>query len=121
MHVPFWDVGVKPWHSEILPPQYQYISVFIVLEIGIESTSGVNGVCLDGIVLEIGRESIGLLKARIVHSDTNSASLGSIQPCHNYCTNTVHPYTSTTVHSLSLVNSASWRERKCPRFKMEVK
>ena len=36
---------------------------------------------------------IGLLKAlytspydRPVHSDTNSASLGSIQPCKNYCT-----------------------------------
>ena len=32
---------------------------------------------------------------RPVHSDTNSTSLGSIQPCCNYCTNTIHSHSKT--------------------------
>ena len=36
---------------------------------------------------------------RPVHSNTNSTSLGSIQPCCNYCAETTHSFISTSVYS----------------------
>ena len=54
--------------------------------------------------------SVGPLKALYtsphVHSDTNSTSLGSIQPCCNYCPKNIHSYIFTTVNSQVLINIA---------------
>ena len=64
---------------------------------------------------------------RPVHSDTNSASLGSILATHQLSTKTNHShYISTAFHSQILIytaewTKASWRERKCPNFKMVAK
>ena len=46
------------------------------------------------------------LPSRRIHSNTNSTSLGSIQPCHNYCTNNTHTYVSTAAYSQILVSTA---------------
>ena len=65
------------------------------------------GLCKDGI------HYVGRLKAlytsipgRPVHSDTNSTLLGSIHPCWNYCTKTIHSHVSTTVYSQALIYRA---------------
>ena len=79
----------------------------------------------------------GLLKAHYVHfipgspvnSENNQASLGSIQPCWNYCAQTVHALTYSTIAysrecsctQLSEPVEASWREQKCPSFERAVK
>ena len=39
---------------------------------------------------------------RLVHSNAISTSLGSIQPCYNYCTN----YIPSTVRSQALIHTA---------------
>ena len=56
---------------------------------------------------------------RPVHSDTNSASLGRIQPRCNHCADTIHSHISTAVCSHALIYTAKWtgawwRERNCP-------
>ena len=59
---------------------------------------------------------------RPVHSDTNSTSLGSIQPLCNYCTKTkLFTHISSDVCSQVLsyraeCTGASWRGRKCTNF-----
>ena len=60
---------------------------------------------------------------RPVQSDTNSTSLGRVQPCGNYCVKASDSHISNTVHNHVLVYTAEltgvqWRERKCPSFKM---
>ena len=62
---------------------------------------------------------------RPVHSDTNSASPGSILACSNFAQRLI-THISTTVYSQVLIYTAhwtevSWRERKYPNFETVAK
>ena len=58
------------------------------------------------------------------HSETNSTSLGRIQPSCNYCVKTTHSYFHHCL--LPGINTAErtkapWRQRKCPCFQTSAK
>ena len=66
------------------------------------------------------------LPGRPVHSDTNSASLGSIFYSSNNCTTTIFTHICPPVYSQVLIYTAeatesSWSERKCPNFETVAK